>query len=113
MSANLDPVHERRQGIFDEMAIAASIPLSTVASRMDEEKRARFETIEAQLLDLHQYLTYLLGRFNVPLTSTVDLLTAERHIRNKIAERRAEAEPVTLKTGGPLEAHEPRRPNGG
>jgi hypothetical protein len=80
---------------------------------MDEETRARFETIEAQLFDLHQYLTYLLGHFNVPLRSTVDLLTAERHIRSKIAERRAAAEPITLETGGPLEAHEPRRPSGG
>jgi hypothetical protein len=80
---------------------------------MDIETRARFETIEAQLFDLHRYLTYLLGRFNVPLTSTIDLLTAEQHIKNKIAERRAAAEPITVETGGPLEAHEPRRPNGG
>jgi hypothetical protein len=59
---------------------------------------------------LHQYLTYLRGRFNVPLTSTVDLLTAERHIRNKIAERRAAAEPVTLETGETFGAREPRQP---
>jgi hypothetical protein len=76
------------------------------------------------------YLAYLLGRFNMPLVSTVDLLTAERHIKNKIAERRAAAKPVTPETMGAetLEPREsgtrefratrgsqgaPRRPNGG
>jgi hypothetical protein len=80
-------------------------------------RRARFEAIEAQLFDLHPYLTYLLGRFNVPQTSTVDLLTAERHIKNKIAERRAAAEPhwpgKEAGVPSPIEPREPRRPNGG
>jgi hypothetical protein len=49
----------------------------------------------------------------VPLTSTVDLLTSERHIRNKIAERRAAAEPPAPESFGSPEARETRRPNGG
>jgi hypothetical protein len=73
--------------------MALSEPAVLGSHHLDNDLAARIEQLEQRQFETDMYVTWLLGRFCVPVLSEVDRMMATRYLERKIAKRRAAAEP--------------------